>query len=72
MHPECAEHASVAEGGSYAADVVLTLRTANTDADAPEIHTGFGYGMSGPVEALQLNMLIGRLRNPSPTRWRGA
>ena len=52
VHPERTEHVSVAEDGSYAADVVLTLRTANTDT--PEIHTGFGYSMSEPVEALQL------------------
>ena len=52
VHPESAEHVSVAEDGSYAADVVLTLRTANTDA--PEIHTGFGYSMPEPVGALQL------------------
>ena len=52
MRPEQAEHVSVAEDGSYAADVVLTLRTA--DIDAPEVHTGFGYSMSEPVRALQL------------------
>ena len=54
VHPKQAEHASVAvaEDGSYAADVVLTLRIA--DADAPEVHAGFGYSMSEPVEALQL------------------
>ena len=52
VQPERAEHVSVAEDGSYAADVVLTLRTANTDT--PEVHTGFGYSMSEPTEALQL------------------
>ena len=52
VRPEQTEHVSVAEDGSYAADVVLTLRAA--DADDPEIHTGFGYSMSEPTEALQL------------------
>ena len=50
--PERAEHDSVAEDGSYAADVVLTLRT--TGADAPEVHTGFGCSMPEPDETLQL------------------
>ena len=50
--PERTEHSSVAEDGSYAADVVLTLRIAN--ADAPEVHTGFGYSMSEPTEAPRL------------------
>ena len=52
VHPERAEHVSVAEDGAYAADVVLTLRTANTDA--PEVHACFGCSMSEPTEALQL------------------
>ena len=51
-HPGQTEHVSVAEDGSYAADVVLTLRT--TDTNAPEVHTGFGYSMSEPIEAIRL------------------
>ena len=50
--PERTEHISMAEDGSYAADVVLTLRIATVDA--PEVHTGFGYSMSEPTEALRL------------------
>ena len=59
MHPERTEHISVAEDGSYAADVVLTLRTADTDA--PEVHTGFGYSMSEPTQALQLAKMAASL-----------
>ena len=42
----------MAEDGSCAADVALTLRIAT--ANAPEVHTGFGYSMSEPTEALRL------------------
>ena len=52
IRPRRTEHISVAKDGSYAADVVLTLRL--TLADAPEVHTGFGCSMSEPSEALRL------------------
>ena len=52
VRPARTEHVSVAEDGSCAADVVLTLRLAHTDA--PKVHTDFGYSMSEPTETLRL------------------